>query len=356
MNYEMGVMHAGLMLGRRVTGDPAWTALTERHLAFFHDRIGYFTEQEKQFNLGRANSFARWVKPHALDDSGSMCAALVRARLEKIGPDMAPVIAALAEWVHKRQVRLKDGTLARNRPQAWSVWADDMYMSIPALAEMGRMTGERRYYDDAVKNVLGISKYLFDKQIGLYTHGWNQNNPDAPEFYWGRANGWAVLAMSDLLDVLPKNHPGYQKVLAQHRAALRGIAKQQSGEGMWHQMLDRHDSYLETSGTAMFVYALAHAINQGWISPTKYGSIAQAGWAGISARIKEDGSVVDGVTATTFASDHVYYYNRPTSINAMAGYGPVLLAGFEMIKLLGNPDVAITDRVKTYHYGPKKPQ
>jgi rhamnogalacturonyl hydrolase YesR len=162
--------------------------------------------------------------------------------------------------------------------------------------------------------------------------------------------------MSDLLDVLPKNHPGYQKVLAQHRAALRGIARQQSGEGMWHQMLDRHDSYLETSGTAMFVYALAHAINQGWISPTTYGSIAQAGWAGISARIKEDGSVVDGVTATTFAADHVYYYNRPTSINAMAGYGPVLLAGFEMIRLLGNPDVVITDKVKTYHYGPKKAQ
>ena len=356
MNYEMGVMHAGLMLGRRVTGDPAWTAVTERHLAFFNERIGYFTEQEKRFKLGRANSFARWVKPHALDDSGSMCAALVRARLEKIGPDMSPVIATLADWVHSRQVRLKDGTLARNRPQAWSVWADDMYMSIPALAEMGRMTGERRYYDDAVKNVLGISKYLFDKQIGLYTHGWNQNNPDAPEFYWGRANGWAVLAMSDLLDVLPKSHPGDQKVLAQHRAALRGIARQQSGEGMWHQMLDRHDSYLETSGTEMFVYALAHAINQGWISPTTYGSIAQAGWAGISARIKPDGSVIDGVTATTFAADHVYYYNRPTSINAMAGYGPVLLAGFEMIKLLNNPDVVITDKVKTYHYGPRKPQ
>ncbi|GGX80150.1 hypothetical protein GJV26_23540 [Massilia dura] len=355
MNYEMGVMHAGLMLGRRVTGDPKWTAMTERHLAFFHDRLPYFQAQEQEFKLGRANSFARWVKPHALDDAGSMCAALVRARLEKIGPDMAPVIATLSDWVANRQVRLKDGTLARNRPQAWSVWADDMYMSIPALAEMGRMTGERRYYDDAVKTVLGISKYIFDAQAGLYTHGWNQNNPDAPEFYWGRANGWAVLAMSDLLDVLPKSHPGYQKVLAQHRRALRGIAKQQSGEGMWHQMLDRHDSFLETSGTAMFVYALAHAINQGWISPTTYGSIAQAGWAGISARIKADGSIVDGVTATTFGADHVYYYNRPTSINAMAGYGPVLLAGFEMIRLLGNPDVVITDKVKTYHYGPKKP-
>ena len=59
MNYEMGVMHAGLMLGRRVTGDPAWTAMTERHLAFFHARLPYFQAQEREFRLGRANSFAR---------------------------------------------------------------------------------------------------------------------------------------------------------------------------------------------------------------------------------------------------------------------------------------------------------
>jgi unsaturated rhamnogalacturonyl hydrolase len=354
MNYEMGVMHAGLLLGRRLTGDPKWTAMTARHLAFFHERLPYFRAQEERYKLGRANSFARFLAPHALDDAGSMTAAMVRARLAKIGPDLSAQIAVSSDWVANKQVRLPDGTLARNRPQAWSVWADDMYMSIPALAEMGRMTGERRWFDDAVKNVLNMSGYLFDKGLGIYMHGWNRNNPEAPEFYWGRANGWCVLAMSDLLDVLPQDHPGYAPVLAQHRKALRGIAKLQSGSGLWHQMLDRQDSFLETSGSAMFVYAIAHAVNQGWISPTTYGAIAQAGWAGLSSRIGADGAISDGVVATTFAGDNVYYYNRPVSINAMAGYGPMLLAGFEMTRLVTNPDIVITDKVRTYQYGPTK--
>lgn len=350
MNYEMGVVHAGLMNMRGLTADARWTALSERHLAFFKERTTYFQSQEKQFSLGRANSFARFIKPHALDDAGSMTAAMIRARLAGIGPDLSQQIALSGGWVHKQQVRLEDGTLARNRPQAWSVWADDMYMSIPALAELGRMTGEQRYFDDAVKNALQMSGYLFNRDVGLYTHGIHISAPDAPQFYWGRANGWAVLALSDLLDVLPRTHPGYQDVLAQHLRALRGIAQRQSGAGLWHQMLDRPDSFLETSGSAMFVYAIAHAINQGWISPITYGSIAQAGWAGVSSRINAQGGIEDGVVATTLAGDNVYYYNRPVSVNAMAGYGPMLLAGAEMIKLLNNPNIVITDKVRTYHY------
>jgi unsaturated rhamnogalacturonyl hydrolase len=353
MVYEMGVVHAGMLKAQEVTGDTRFTDLTRRHFQFFKETQPYFRAQEDQFHMERANSFARFLDPRSLDDSGSMCAALVRARLAKVGPDLSGMIETCSDWVSKKQYRLADGTMARKRPQASSLWADDMYMSIPALAEMGRMTGKRAWFDDAVKNVLQMSSYMFNQQKGIYTHGWNANNPDAPRFYWARANGWAVLAMSDLLDVLPKDHPGYKKVLAQLRATLHGVAELQSGSGMWHQMLDRNDSYLETSASAMFVYGFAHAVNQGWISPTTYGSIAQAGWAGLSTRINSKGQVEGTCVGTTFASDQVYYYNRPTSVHALHGYGPTLLAGAEMIKLLGNPAFEIEHKVRTYHYVPK---
>ena len=281
-----------------------------------------------------------------------MCAAMMRARHARIGPDLAAQIRVCGDWVAQRQFRLPDGTLARQRPQAVSLWADDMYMGIPALAELGRMTGDRAYFDDAVKNVLQMTDYLFDPQTNLYTHGWNANNPDAPRFYWARANGWAVLAMSDVLDVLPKDHPGYPRIMAQLKKTLRGIAERQSGAGLWHQMVDRDDSYLETSASAMFVYVLAHAVNEGWISPTTWGPIAQAGWNALSARIDAHGRVEGTCVQTTFASDQVYYYNRPTSTTAMHGYGPMLLAGAEMIRLLGNPAFEIEYRVRTYHYVP----
>jgi len=227
---------------------------------------------------------------------------------------------------------------------------------VPALAEAGRMTGKQAYYDDAVKNVLNMSKYLFNDQLGIYTHGWNINHPDAPRFYWARANGWAVLAMSDLLDVLPKNHPGYPKVLAQLRKTLKGVAELQSGAGLWHQMIDRNDSYLETSASAMFVYGIAHAVNEGWVSPTTYGSIAQAGWQALSARINAEGQVEGTCVGTTFAGDQTYYYNRPTSVHALHGYGPTLLAGAEMIRLITNPKIAVDYKVRTYHYMDKGTQ
>ncbi|USX26532.1 glycoside hydrolase family 88 protein [Oxalobacteraceae bacterium OTU3CINTB1] len=354
MVYEMGVIHSGLLKAAEVTGDKRYSDVTRRHLQFFKDTQPYFQAQENQFKLGRANSFTRFLEPRSLDDSGSMCAALVRARFAKVGPDLKGMIDTCSGYVQKKQYRLDDGTFARQRPQASSLWADDMYMGIPALAEMGHLTGDKAWFDDAASNVLTMAQHLFNERNGLFTHGWNANNPDAPRFYWARANGWAVLSMSDLLDVLPKDHPAYPKVLAQLRASLRGIAELQSGTGLWHQMLDRNDSYLETSATAIFVYVYAHAINQGWISPTTYGSIAQAGWVGLSTRINAKGQVEGTCVGTTFASDQVYYYNRPVSVDAMHGYGPVLLAGAEMVKLLKNPAIDIQHKLRTYHYMPRE--
>jgi rhamnogalacturonyl hydrolase YesR len=159
--------------------------------------------------------------------------------------------------------------------------------------------------------------------------------------------------MSDLLDVLPHDHPGYPQVLAQLRKSLRGIAQLQSGSGLWHQMIDRNDSYLETSASAIFVYVMAHAVNEGWVSPTAYGPVAQAGWNALTTRINERGQVEGTCVGTTFASDQVYYYNRPASPLALHGYGPTLLAGAEMIRMLGNPDFEIQYRLRTYHYVPK---
>nr|WP_315485333.1 glycoside hydrolase family 88 protein [uncultured Undibacterium sp.] len=352
MVYEMGVVHSGLLKVRAATNDKRFTDMTERHLGFFAQTKPYFKAQEDQFHLERGNSFSRFLDPRSLDDAGSMCAALIRVRLAKIGPDLNDMIQTCSNWVSKQQFRLNDGTLARKRPQAVSLWADDMYMGVPALAEIGRLTGDKSYFDDAVRNVLQMSTYMFNQQNNLYTHGWNANNPDAPRFYWARANGWSVLAMSDLLDVLPKDHPGYPKVLNQLRLSLKGIAEQQSGQGLWHQMLDRHDSYLETSASAMFVYAIAHAVNQGWISPTTWGSIAQAGWAGLSTRITEKGAIEGICVGTTFASDQTYYYHRPTSVEALHGYGPMLMAGAEILQMLKNPAFNVEHKVRTYHYVP----
>ena len=90
--YEMGVVHTGLLKAARVTGDASFTNMTRRHFQFFNDTLPYFRAQEQQFKLERGNSFSRFLDPRSLDDAGSMCAALIRARLAKVGPDLKPMI------------------------------------------------------------------------------------------------------------------------------------------------------------------------------------------------------------------------------------------------------------------------
>ena len=211
-----------------------------------------------------------------------------------------------------------------------------MYMSVPLLAQMGKLTGDKSYYDDAVKQVLQMSAHLFVPEKGLYAHGWHAGNPtNHPRYYWGRANGWCMVAMVELLDVLPEDHPGRADVIKQLQLHARGIAEVQSGSGLWHQLLDREDSYLETSCTAMFTYSLAKGVNRGWLNPTSYGSVAVAGWDGLSTRISPDGKVDGTCVGTNYADDAVYYYNRP-AIDDIHGYGPTLLAASEIIRLMQN--------------------
>jgi rhamnogalacturonyl hydrolase YesR len=229
-----------------------------------------------------------------------------------------------------------------------------MYMSIPALAQMGALTGDRAWFDDAAKQVLQFHQHLWDPQARLYAHGKHTNQPLNPEFYWGRANAWALMATVELLDVLPPDHPSREKLLAILREQVRSLAKLQSGSGLWHQMLDKPDSYLETSASAIFVYCMARAIDRGWISPVSYGSVAQAGWIGVTTRVNAKGQVEGTCVGTTLASDHVYYYNRPQSVYATHGYGPVLLAGAEMIRLLQNPAIDVQYKLRTYHYVPRR--
>lgn len=90
---------------------------------------------------------------------------------------------------------------------------------------------------------------------------------DHPAFHWGRANGWAILTMCEVLDVLPADYPGRDKIINLLQAHVRGLAACQSKDGFWHQLLDRNDSYLESSATALYVYCMAHAINKDGLTP-----------------------------------------------------------------------------------------
>jgi rhamnogalacturonyl hydrolase YesR len=214
---------------------------------------------------------------------------------------------------------------------------------------MGKLTGEMKYYDDAVKQVLQFSKRMFNKEKGLYMHGWVQGMETHPQFHWGRANGWAVMTLVELLEVLPEAHPGYDDVLVQLQAHVAGLAACQSGTGFWHQLLDRSDSYLETSATAIFAYSIARAINRGYIDKQAYSAMVLLAWNAVSTKVNERGQVTGTCVGTGMAFDPAFYYHRPVNPYAAHGYGPVLLAGAEVISLLKNSNPKMNDSAVMFY-------
>jgi unsaturated rhamnogalacturonyl hydrolase len=281
-----------------------------------------------------------------LDDAGAVCAAMIKTL--RLGGNankatLRPLIDSYMDYISNKEFRLPDGTLARNRPQKNTIWLDDLYMSVPALAQMGKLTGDKKYYDDAVKQILQFSQRMFNKEKGLYMHGWVQEMDTHPEFRWGRANGWALMAMVELLDVLPENHEGYKPVMELLRAHIKGLAQYQSGKGLWHQLLDRNDSYLETSATAIYTYCIARAINKGWIDKLSYSPMCLLGWNAVTTQVNKIGQVENVCVGTGMAFDPAFYYYRPVNVFAAHGYGPVILAGAEVINLLKNYNFEIND-------------
>jgi len=136
-----------------------------------------------------------------------------------------------------------------------------------------------------------------------------------------------------VLEVLPKTHKGYNIVLEQLRAHIRGLAGYQSRDGFWHQLIDRNDTYQETSATAIYSYAIARAVNRGYVDAAMYGPMANLAWNAVASKVTQNGEIEGICVGTGMAFDPAFYAYRPTSVKAAHGYGPTLLAGAEIIEM-----------------------
>ena len=341
ISYEWGVTYAGMSLATTATGDSKYANYTNERIQFISDILPYFKKLDENHPDIRTpvNSV---LHPHALDDAGAMCAAIIKAQ-QTGNFDFNPIINNYIDYITNKEFRLNDGTLARNRPHPNTLWLDDLFMSVPALAQMGAYSGDQKYFDDAVKQVQLFSKRMFNEQKGLFMHGWVQEMDEHPQFHWARANGWAVMTMVELLEVLPKDHPGREMVLELLKKHIRGLANYQSGQGFWHQLIDRNDTYSETSATAIYTYSIARAINRGYVDAKVYGPMVCLAWNAVSTKVNEKGQVEGTCVGTGMGFDPAFYYYRPINVYAAHGYGPVLLAGAEMILLVKNHKLEIND-------------
>ena len=187
----------------------------------------------------------------------------------------------------------------KNNPSYKNVMmADGMYMAHPFLVKYGRMFNDQVCLDTATSQILMLASRLCDTTIShLVKHAWNYDKTTFPwsnpvtgvsSEVWSRGMGWFVMALVDILRYLPSTHPKYNQIKSLLANLAIGIKNtQNAATGLWYQVVNKGTSsgnYLETSGSAMFVYAIKVAVDSGWISST-YLTVAQSGWTGLKTKI-----------------------------------------------------------------------
>lgn len=351
-SYEWAVAYMALLDAARILDEPRYSAYVTDRIGFLGKVAPAFEELHKR--TGRYDGQMRQVvAPASLDDAGAMSGAFMLAAINDSALDVRDLIERYYTIVETAALRLPDGTIARNRPHHNSVWLDDMFMALPAMAVRSRYTGDPSYLDDAARTALGFFRRMWMPEKQLFRHGYVEGLETQPRMAWGRANGWALLTMCRLLDELPEEHAGRQAILEMYKLHVRGLADRQNKDGFWHQLLDRNDSYLETSATAIFAYCIAHGVNSGWLDAVTYGPVAQLAWEAVSTKINGRGEVEDVCVGTGMGFEPTYYYYRPVSAKAAHGYGPVIWAGAEMVKMLESSYPRIND--SAVHYYRKDP-
>lgn len=327
--YVNGVLTIGMVQMSDVLGDKKYADYSQRNFAFIFDNLGYFEALRKA--KAPKVEYGAVFSINNLDACGAMSAGLFDVDALANRKDYKAYLSRSADYILNKQLRLPDGTLSRPNPRNMTLWADDMFMSIPFLARMGKQTGDSKYFDDAIKQVENFNKYLYDPNTGLFFHNYYADDQTNGVGHWGRSNGWIAMATVELLNNLPANHPKRAEIIKLLLRQIVGYARYQDQTGLWHQLLDKPDSYLETSVTAMYTYAVARAVNQGWINE-KYIAIAREGWKGLLTKITPDGQLQDVCIGTNMDTDIKFYYTRPTELNDTHGIGALLLAGTEMLK------------------------
>ena len=357
-SYEWGVTYSAVLAAYEVTGDEAYASYVGKRHQLLADMAPYFRKVYEKHPRIDVN-VRRVIDPHALDDAGAVCCSMIKALLmqkakggkadAKKEQALRALIDNYADYIMNKEYRLTDGTFARLRPQKNTVWLDDMFMGVPTVAYMGRLTGEQQYYDEAAQQVLQFASRMFVPKQQLFRHGWVEAMQPHPAFFWGRANGWAILTMCEVLDVLPQDHPKRPEILKLLQAHAQGLARRQHHDGFWHQLLDRADTYLETSATAIYTYCLAHAVNQGWLDAKAFGPIALLGWQATASAVNKQGQVEGVCVGTGMGFDAAFYSYRPVHTMAAHGYGPTLWAGAEIIRLLRQQHPKMNDSAVQFY-------
>jgi unsaturated rhamnogalacturonyl hydrolase len=300
MSYIPALSWSGSFRLTELTGEPQWRAKAEKDMEpFIADRARAKAEPRRLTSLAGALAFFdAWVLTR---NAGAHAVAMEVAQL------MTPQPGEV--------VRYATG------------WTDDMFM---ASAVLSRVASAEQMA--VVGNLLTTYAARLQRSDGIFVHA-----VDGPHA-WGRGNGFALLGVTEALTHLPSGWNDRARVLEIYRKHVTALAKVQSDDGSWRQVLDEPASYRELTVTAMTTAAMARGVRLGWIDRAAYEPIVNRGWAAVAARVNADGTVKNVCAGTGVGPTKEYYLNRPEVNGADdRGGAMALLAAIEIAMLRRAP-------------------
>lgn len=256
------------------------------------------------------------------------------------------------------QPKTSDGGYWHKKIYPHQMWLDGLYMAEPfhiryANEYVKDEAKKQEIYDHVVLQFDLIQKHSRDEKSGLLYHGWDESKEQAwanketglSQHFWSRGMGWYGMAMVDVLDFLPENHPGREKIITYLNQYAEAVTNVQDKSGLWWQVLDqgnREGNYLEATGTAMFTYTFAKGAKKGYL-PKKYLDVANKAYNALIkdlVTVEQNGVVnlnkccaVAGLGGNPYRDgSYEYYINEKIRSNDPKGTGPFIMASLELNK------------------------
>jgi rhamnogalacturonyl hydrolase YesR len=330
-SYWKGYTLMGFEMLWRATGD-------ERYLTFIKREIDPFVDKDGNLVDVRLNS---------LDNI--MAGNVVVALYEQTHDQRYRVAAEQIRRAFDTYPRNPDGSFWHNPKLQGEMWVDGVFMGQIFLVRYGQSIGDRDYcFDEATQQIVLFARHAAKGDGGLYYHAWAARPelalviPDRKNTWadpktglssevWSEGLGWYALVLAETLAALPADHPRRAQVLDIYTRLAAGLKRTQDPKtGGWFQVVDkgdRGDNWIDSSGSAMFTYALRRGIDLGLLPAKEYGGVVKRGYDAIAAnaKIDDDGLVdlynaCDGVCVQASYADYVHYKKTVNAKEAVAGF------------------------------------
>jgi unsaturated rhamnogalacturonyl hydrolase len=337
-NYELGVVLLGFEKLAAVTQDITL-------LDYRKKMVDHFITQKGEIRTYN-------VEEYNLDNipSGRQLLHLYKSTKEEKYKTAATILYNQLKW----QPRNKVGGYWHKLKYPTQMWLDGLYMAQPFIVEYATMFGDVQKLDDVINQFVWMEKYSRDAKTGLLYHGWdesklqgwaNKSTGTSPEF-WSRAMGWYSMALVDVLEFIPANYKRRNELVAILNRLSSALVKYQDAKtGVWWQVTNKaneKDNYLESSASAMFVYALTKAFNNNYIGKGFKTSIVKGFEGLVKTFVREDsngdvhyiqavaGAGLGGIPYRDGTYD--YYVHEPKRDDDLKAIGPFMQACIEYNK------------------------